>query len=62
MSDQRRIIVRSGPGSQLLLAIEPPFPVSFPVLCAGRSDILGFAKALSKITDWPLVNEVDTLQ
>ena len=62
MSDQRRITSRSGPRSQPLLAIEPPFPVSFPVLSAGRSHILDFAKAPSKIMSSPFINEVDTLQ
>lgn len=59
---RRRIIVRTGPGAKLLLAIEPPFPVARPIVCGERSDILDFAATLSEITNWPLVNEVGGLQ
>lgn len=59
---KRRIIVRSGPGPQLLLAVEPKFPVGRPIVCGSRADILELAETLSDITGWQVVNEVDTLQ
>lgn len=60
MMDGREILLTNGPGPMLILTITPPFDVKRPHLCGKRQDILDFAQGLSELTDWPIIDRVNS--